>query len=108
MTYGEINDMLNSFGLPVAYYEFKEDTDREPPFIVFFYAYDDLHADNSNYGHKVQLNIELYTDIKDIDQETELEQRLTELGFSYGKESQFIESERMWQTLYYMEVFING
>lgn len=108
MTYGEINDMLNSFGLPVAYYEFKDGTQQAPPFIVFFYAYDDLHADNINYCHKVQLNIELYTDTKDIAMETEIEQRLTELGFSYGKESEYIDSERMWQTLYYMEVMING
>lgn len=108
MTYAEINSMVASFGLPYAYYQFPDGTEQAPPFICFLYDYDDIHADNSNYVGRVTLYVELYTDNKDINRESVIETGLTQAGFSFGKESVYIESERMWQTTYTMEVLING
>jgi len=108
MTYKEIADMIGGFGLPYAFYEFPDGTDQEPPFICFLYDYDDFHADNINYVGKAQLIIELYTAEKDFALEASLEAYLTQQGFAYGKTPTHIDSEKMWQIAYTMEVFING
>jgi hypothetical protein len=108
MTYQEINKLIESIGLPYAYYQFEDNTSIAPPFVVFFYDYSDVYADDSNYAEKVVLNIELYTDYKDIEKEKAVEKILRDAGLSWDKESARIPSERMWQTAYTTEVYINA
>lgn len=108
MTYQEIKNLIESIGLPYAYYEFEDNTNIAPPFVVFFYDYSDEYADNENYAEKVTLNVELYTDYKDIELEKTVEAVLRKAELTYTKESTRINSERMWQTAYTTEVFING
>lgn len=108
MTHTEVATMIASIGLPYAYYEFPDDTELEPPFVVFYYPQsDDLYADNQNYVGITQLNIELYTDEKDFDLESTVESVLTGSGLTYTKMETRIDTERMWQILYQMEVIIN-
>lgn len=107
MTYKEISQMIAGFGLPYAYYQFPDGTEQAPPFICFFYDYRDIHADDINYVGRVTLNIELYTDTKDFNLESTIETTLTQGGFSFAKEASYIDSERMWQTAYTMEVLIH-
>lgn len=108
MTYEEIAQMIESIGLPYAYYQFPDDTQQAPPFICFLYDYDDIYADDSNYVKRVVLTVELYTDTKNIPLESAVEAVLDENEMTWSKESTYIDSERMWQTSYSMEVFING
>lgn len=109
MTYIEIADMIESFELPFAYYQFPEGTGQEPPFVVFFFSgIDDLQADNINYQRIVTLNIELYTREKEFEIEDSIEEVLKENEFSYSKEENFINSEKLFQIAYEMEVIING
>ena len=68
MTREEVYQMVQSIGLPCAYFEFTEDTAQAPPFVVWFFASDtDVKADNCNYCDKEVLAIELYTKIRDFD-----------------------------------------
>ena len=109
MTYKEIAAMVESIGLPYAYYQFPEGTGQEPPFVVFFYSnIDDLYAAESNYQRIVTLNIELYTREKDFEKEAAVEGILQNSGLSYYKEENYIDSEKMYQIAYEMEVIING
>lgn len=109
MTYTEIASMIESIGLPYAYYQFPEGTGQAPPFICFFYSgTDDLYADDSNYQRIVTLNIELYTSEKDFEHEAAIEQALADNGLTYYKEENYIDSEKMYQIAYEMEVIING
>lgn len=108
MTYKEISTMIESIGLPFAYYQFPDSTPQTLPFICFIYDYDDVHADNSNYVGRVVLNIELYTENKDFDMENTVETVLREHGMSWAKESTYIDSEKMQMTNYSMGVIING
>lgn len=109
MTLQQVNQMVSSMGLPYSYYQFNEDTAQAPPFICFFYGpSDDLYADNSNYQDIRQLNIELYTTTKDFALERTIENILKLNGFSFYREENFIESEKLWQIAYEMEVLING
>lgn len=109
MTLQEVNNMVESIGLPYAYFQFPERTGQAPPFICFFYTNsDDLFADDSNYQDIRRLNIELYTSTKDFALEKTIEDTLKLNGFSYYREENFIETEKIWQIAYEMEVMING
>ena len=108
MTYEEIAQMIESIGLPYAYYQFPDDTQQAPPFICFLYDYDDIYADDSNYVKRVVLTVELYTDTKNIPLESAVEAVFDENELSWSKAATYIDSERMWQTSYSMEVCING
>lgn len=108
MTYEEIAQMIESIGLPYAYYQFPDDTQQAPPFICFLYDYDDIYADDSNYVKRVVLTVELYTDTKNIPLESAVEAVFDENELPWSKAATYIDSERMWQTSYSMEVFING
>ena len=109
MTLQEVNNMVESIGLPYAYFQFPEGTGQAPPFICFFYTNsDDLFADNSNYQDIRRLNIELYTSTKDFTLEKTIEDTLKLNGFSYYREENFIETEKIWQIAYEMEVLISA
>lgn len=109
MTRAEVATMIEEIGLPCAYYQFPEDTEQATPFVVFFYSNtDDLYADDENYQRIEVLNIELYTSYRDFEKEAAIEQILKNHGFSYYMESSYIDSEKMQQTAYEMEVIING
>lgn len=104
----EINAMIESMDLPFTYYQFEKGTAQAPPYVVFFYSTDsDVFADDSNYVDKEQLNVELYTRYRDFDLEKQVEAILESNGFTYGKEASFIESERLYQIAYEMEVIID-
>lgn len=109
MTYKDVADMVEDIGLPFAYYQFPEGTGQAPPFVVFFYTQtDDQYADDTNYQRIVVLNIELYTSEKDFEKEAVVEGVLSDNGLTYYKEENYIDSEKMWQIAYEMEVIING
>ena len=108
MTYTEIDTMIGEVGLSYAYYQFPE-TGQQPPFICWMLdGIDDLYADNSNYQRIAVLAIELYTDEKDFEKEAAVEGVLASHGMSYGMAEQYIDSEHMHETVYTMEVVING
>lgn len=109
MTYKEISQMIAGAGLPYAYYQFPEDTPQAPPFICFFFSNtDDFFADDTNFQRIAQLNIELYTNVKDFELEASLEEILTNQNLTYYKEESYIDSEKLYQIAYEMEVIING
>lgn len=108
MTYTEINTMVGLMGLPYAYYQFPE-TGQQPPFICWFITgIDDVYGDNSNYQRIVNLTIEFYSDEKDFTNEAAIESQLALSGLTYTKTETYIDSEKMHQTVYEMEVLING
>lgn len=109
MTRAEIYEMIKSIGLPCAYYQFPDGTQQAPPFIVFFYDDNtDVFADDENYVDKEPLSIELYTRVRDFEQEKAVEDVLKSNGITYGKQANHIDSERIWQIAYESEVMING
>lgn len=109
MTYKEIAEMISLVGVPYAYYQFPEDTPQTPPFICFFYSNsDDVFGDDTNYQKILQLNIELYTNVKNFTLESAIEDVLKQNGLTYYKEENYLDSEKLYQIAYEMEVIING
>lgn len=107
MTHAQIATMIQSIGLPFAYYQFPNDTPQAPPFICFFYPdNNDVIADNSNYQKIERLVIELYTDYKDFLLEAAVESVLTSYGLVFSRDEEFLDSERMHETIYESNVII--
>lgn len=110
MTYEEIKTMIESFGLPFTYYEWREgDTIPNLPYVVFYFpSSDNMSADNHVYQNIEQLNIEVYSKNKNFALENQIETVLNNNGFFWEKTESFIDSEDMYEVLYIMEVVIHS
>lgn len=108
MTEQEVFKMVKSIGLPVAYHHFEEGQEPAKPYIVYLYpGTDNFAADGIVYQAINELNIELYTEKKDIEAEKKVEAVLKEHGFFYEKTETYLTSEKMFEVLYETEVLIN-
>lgn len=109
MTREEVYDMIASVGIPAAYHHFTKATAKDPPFICFYYGYDnDVLADDQNYVTVNNLTVELYTDNKDFALQASLESALQTAGLVWSHTEVYIESELMYMETYTMEVIINA
>ncbi len=105
MSHEEVLKMMGEMGLPFAYDHFVEGEAPEPPFLVFLYPKaDNFSADGIAYFKKRKLDIELYTDLKNPELEETIEAVLLKHGIFYGKTETWIESEKLYEVLYEMEV----
>ena len=105
MTHGEVMAMVAEMGLPSSYHHFAEGESPEPPFIVFLYPEaDNFAADGIVYFKMNRLHIELYTDLKQPDLEESIEAVLLKHGIFYSKSETWMETERMYEVFYGMEV----
>jgi hypothetical protein len=105
----ELKNILEATGFPVAYLRFYETDDQplpQPPFIVFISAYSsNFMADNIVYKEINNIQIELYTDKKDIDAENKVATVLNENEMPYSTSETFIESENLYQKIYEVRLF---
>jgi len=105
----ELKTILEATGYPVAYLRFYETNDQplpQPPFIVFISAYSsNFMADNQVYKEINNIQIELYTDKKDVDAENKLATILNENELPYSTTETFIESENLYQKIYEVRLF---
>ena len=105
MTKAEVPQMLKEMGLPFAYDHFAEGEAVDPPFLIYLYPRaNNFSADGVAYYKKDRLQIELYTDKKDIELEEMVEAVLDKCGFFYSKSEEWISSEKMYEVLYETEV----
>jgi hypothetical protein len=105
MTKVEVPALLGRLGLPFAYDHFAEGESVDPPFAVYRYPNaDNFAADGVAYFKQDILHIEVYTDRKDLVLEERIETALDESGIFYGKGETWIDSEKLYEVLYEMEV----
>jgi hypothetical protein len=108
MTYDEIMNLAGETGLPYAYDHFAEGESPDPPFLVFLFPRsDNFSADGRVYFKIDVLHFELYTDAKAPDVEARVETVLDAHGIFYNKSEVWIETERLYEVLYEMEVARN-
>lgn len=107
MTYRQVATMINSIGIPYAYYQFPDGTGQACPFICFFFSdSNDLAAENTNYQKIRTLNIELYTDNKDFALEETVETVLNSNGLVYDRSESYLDSERMFMVVYTTDILV--
>ena len=107
----KLTEMLAAFGQPFAYDHFAEGESPEPPFVCYLLPEsDNFSADGKVYYKIEEVHIELYTDHKDPELETKLEDILDETSIFYNKTEVWIDSEKLYEVLYSfeMEVINNG
>lgn len=97
--------MLGEMGIPFAYDHFAEGESPEPPFICYLLPEsNNFSADGVVYCRISVVNIELYTDRKDLSVEQMVEAVLSRHGFFYDKTEVWIESEKLYEVLYSFEM----
>lgn len=107
MTPAQVKTMIESVGVPSAYYQFADGTAQNCPFICFFFGEsNDLIADNTNYARIERLYIELYTDAKDFELEAVIEGILNSNELVFEREETFLDDERMHETIYTTDVLL--
>jgi hypothetical protein len=105
----ELKSILEETGFPVAYSHFVE-TENEslpkPPFIVYLVVFSShFMADNKVHIPVENVQIELYTNKKDLGAESELETILNNNEIPFATTETFIESEQIYQKIYEVRLF---
>ena len=105
MTLEELAEMLEKTGFPFAYDHFAEGESPDPPFICYLLpGSDNFSADGRVYFRISEVRIELYTDRKDSGAEALVETVLDDAGIFYNKSEAWIQSEKLYEVLYSMEL----
>lgn len=101
----EFTGILDETGIPFAYDHFAEGESPEPPFICYLLpCSDNFAADGQVYFRISEVRVELYTDRKDPDVEAKVEAVLDAAGIFYNKSEVWIQSEKLYEVLYSMEI----
>jgi hypothetical protein len=99
MNLAELNQLLRQTGYPVAYSHFN--SAKEVPFITYLEAFSsNQFADNKVHKKVKNVQVELYTDYKDLTAESTLENILDANEIPYETTETFIESEQLFQKIY--------
>lgn len=105
----DIKTMLGQTRLNNTYYSYPIGDVPALPYLVWYLPNsDNFAADDKVYKKKAVLNIELYTKTKDFATEAAVEAVLDAWGMVWEKTESYIESERMYEVLYEMEILIDG
>ena len=101
----ELLQILSETQIPFAYHHFAEGESPEPPFICYLLpGSNNFSADGKVYYKINEVHIELYTDLKDLAVEQQLEDVLDEHGIFYNKSETWIESEKLYEVFYTFEM----
>ena len=97
--------ILSETQISFAYHHFAEGESPAPPFICYLLpGSNNFSADGKVYYKINEVHIELYTDLKDLAVEQQLEDVLDEHGIFYNKSETWIESEKLYEVLYTFEM----
>lgn len=103
MSLDEISDILRKTGIRFSYHHWEEPP--ELPYGVFLDPYsNNFMADNQVYAEISHVQIELYAEGKDFEAERAIERVLTENDLPYEKSFQYISEQRLYETIYEIEV----
>ena len=102
----EVIKILKEIDIPFAFPDhFAEGESPSPPFICYLTpGTDNFAADGIAYLKVNEINIELYTDFKDLSVERKVESVLDKFGIYYDKLETWIDSEKLFEVLYSFEM----
>ena len=93
--------IIEDIGLSFAYSHFAEGESPNPPFMVYLFPKNKhFGADGVVFYKNTQIDLELYTDKKDLKLEEKIEEILDREEIYYEKSEVWIESERLYEVLY--------
>lgn len=101
----ELLQMLSEMQIPFAYHHFAEGEAVEPPFVCYLLPGSNNFSADGKVYHKInEVHIELYTDLKDLAVEQQVEDVLDEHEIFYNKSEVWIQSEKLYEVLYSFEM----
>lgn len=105
MTIENLGEMLQEIKIPFAYDHFAEGESPEPPFVCYLISgSNNFAADGRVYFKLNEVRIELYTDFKDLDLESRVEDVLDRHEIFYNKSETWIQSEKLYEVMYAFEM----
>ena len=97
--------IIKEMGIPYAYDHFAEGEAPDPPFLCYLLPEsDNFSADGKVYHKFTEVRLELYTDLKDLEAEQNVEDVLDAAGIFYNKSETWIDSEKLYEVLYAFEM----
>ena len=109
MTIEEIAGLLDTIGLPYAYHHFSEGEAPDLPYMIYTYPESIPYpADGRVYVQGTRVQLELYSEIRDLAVEGQIEAVLDARDLIYRKSEVYIESEHLYEIIYEMEVAVMG
>ena len=97
MTLADFIELFEDCDMPIAFDHFK--TPQALPYLVYIVATnDEFAADNKTFHSRPVLQLELYTEQKDIDTEEAVEEIIDD--FFYTKEEEYLDDEQMYMVAY--------
>ena len=99
----ELLSIISEIALPSAYDHFAEGEAPQLPYLLYL-----IPADNRAYFKVNEVHIELYTDRKDLTAEQRVEDVLDRHGIFYNRSETWIESEQLYEVLYYFDMEVKG
>ena len=107
MTYDEVVSMLRETELPLAYDHFIEGEAPAPPFLIFLFPKsNNFSADGKVYQRIDELNVELYSDLKQPELEARLEAIFDNHELFYEKTEVWLPEEKLYEVLYVTEIVL--
>ena len=101
--------IVQEISYPNAYDHFAEGEAPELPYILYLVPEsNNFAADNYAYFKVNEVHIELYTDQKDLTAEQKVEAVLDRHGIFYNRSETWIESEQLYEVLYYFDMEVKG
>ena len=101
----ELLKIIKEMDIPFAYDHFAEGESPDPPFICYLLpGTDNFAADGRVYLKVNEVNIELYTDIKNLTVEQQVEAVLDKYGIFYERSEVWISSEKLYEVMYTFEM----
>lgn len=98
-------ELLRKMQIPFAYDHFAEGEAPQPPFLCYLLpGSNNFSADGKVYFKVNEVRIELYADEKDLSAEQAVEAVLDQYGLFYDKTETWIESEKLYEVLYFFEL----
>jgi hypothetical protein len=99
----DFTTLLLSSGLPVALNHF--DTPQKLPYLIYVLLPHNMEAaDGINYFDSLNIQIELYTTIKDPAKESAVEKLLTDAGYFFTKDEGYLSDEKMYMVTYQISI----
>lgn len=97
--YEKIKSMLTASGIPFRYRAFTEDTVPPMPFLIYQFTYsENFGADGEVYALLSHFEVVLFTKLKDLKAEEQLEAALSSVYWE--KEEEYLENEDCYQITY--------
>lgn len=102
MKHADLFQLLSTLQIPVAYDHFVSDKNVQPPFIVYRETSPDtFKADGITYYRPYDFEIELVTEIKDVNLQEQIENLLTTNKIPYDINDEiWDEDERIYHNFY--------